>query len=380
MEFKEPAGDTFSIIEPPAKEAPKTQLVVEPIVKEEKANTETSKEEVKAETVVVPDKTPALQEEKLQEQVKPDFNALIGEATKGAIKTPEELTQRLTRLQELEETVKQPKYKNAQEEKIANFLAEYPGQDYGTGFQAYLKLQSLDVKSLDPTTAIKESMILDNLKLGLSASEAEQLANDEIERKYADDSTDLYKKRDAVLAKQKLETLQVESKAPKADPQQEQQRLQQEAYQKRQEDLRSNYLNEVDGYFKKAPEPSKIKLSDNASEDLTFKAFDAKDQKGLPIKLRPMVENYNSEVVAGRYGVKNEKNEVTGFNAALIAQDLEKIFSFEARVKEAFEHGLNIGVERYIKSRTNSDGTVKTNNALKSDAPTGGTFTPIPKP
>ena len=306
------------------------------------------------------------------QEVKLDFTALLGEATKGAIKTPEELNQVLEQYNKLREDSQKPKYKSPQEEKIAQFLAEYPGQDFGISFQMYLKLNSMDVKSLDPASAIKEAMILDNMKLGLTPAKAEQLAEREIERKYADDEDGLFKERDSIQAKQKLEALQQESKAPTANPQQEAERLQQEAYNEKAKQIRDIYLSKTKEIFTKTPEPIKIKVSDDPKEELTLKAYDAKDKAGNrinPTDLRHLVENYDQEVINGRYGIKNEKGEIIGYDPQLVARDLEKIFSFEQRIKEAVEHGIHIGTERYIKERANNKPPAPNSNAGNGVAP-----------
>lgn len=365
MEFTETPGGSFEIVDNPTIEQPPISIAEKP---EGAATQGTDETPVKEEPIV--------QEPPVQEN-KPDFGALIGEATKGAVKTPEEFEQAWLRFQQLEQDSQKPKYKSPQEEKIAQFLLEYPGQDYGTSFQVYLKLQSIDVKSLDATAAIKESMVLDSIKLGMSPAKAEQLADKEIEKKYADEDDDLLKERDSIQAKQRLETLQQESKAPTANPQQEAVRQQQAAVKEKAEKVRTDYLSKTQEIFKKGYESVKIKVSDNDAEDLVLKPYDAKDDKGeriYPIDLKNLVEDYDQKVVVGRYGIKDDKGELVGFNPSLVSQDLEKIYSFEQRIKEAVQHGITIGKLRHIKEQANiGNAATKTNNA-KASTTKGGTF------
>lgn len=341
---------------------PKPDLFIPPVkeIKEEPAAKTVEAEQPKPTEVVAKEKPAEAVKETIVKpeipEVKPDFTAFLGEATKGAVKTPEELQEKLAKLQQLELDSQKPKYKSPQEEKIAKYLEEYGGTDYGTAFQTYLKLQNTDVQSLDPATAIKEAMVLDNMKAGMTAARAELAADREMEKRYADDEDGIFKERDSYAAKQRLESLKQESKAPTANPQQEAQRKQQEQEQQANIQHRTSYLNKVNEVFSKTPEPTKIKVSADPKEDLTFKAYEAKDDSGKrinPVELKPLVENYVGHITE-RYMIKDAQGNPTGvFDPALIAKDLEKINSFETKIKEAVEHGIHIGTERYIKSRAN---------------------------
>jgi hypothetical protein len=370
------SDNEFTFMDAPPPETIKQNVVLEPaVVKTEEKSVveekptvaetkpqETSKPEEKP---VIEEKKPAVAETKPTEtivndkpipEVKPDYAAFLGDATKGAIKTPEELTAALARMQQLEADIQKPKYKSPQEEKIAGFLNEYGGSDYGLAFQTYLKLQNTDVMSLDPAAAIKEDMVLANMKLGMSAAKAELLADREIDRKYADDEDGLFKERDGIQAKQRLEALKQESKGPAVNPQQEAQRKQQEQLQQDQVQARTNYLTKVGEVFSKTPEPTKMKLSDDPKEDITFKPYDFNS-------LKPKVENFNNYIFE-RYSVKDAQGKPTGvLDPALMAKDIERMETFDAKVKEAFEHGISIGTERYIKSRANIKTPTETNGA-----------------
>lgn len=289
---------------------------------EEKAATEKQKEK--------------LPENKPEAEITPDrLNTFLNDASKGEVKSLEELSAKLAKYKELEQS-QTPRFKSPKEEAVFNFLSKYQGEDYGQGLQLFAKLQALDVKSLDNMSAIKQAETIKNVQRGMSFDKAERLAEIAVQRRYdgfSEEDAQLQSESDSIDARTSLEAMQKETVTPKEDPQVQQ-------AQKLQEQSRAKFLNEVDSLFKNTTTPEKFKFSDNPEEDLTFEESD-------PITTRKSIENY-ADWFQSRY-IKDGN-----YNVALLKKDIQGIEKQEIRIKQAINHGIVLGKEQAIRERTNT--------------------------
>lgn len=264
------------------------------------------------------------------------FKSFLSKNLNG-VESLEQVNQKIARLQELESNPA-VLFKNDQERKIFDYLSKYPGGDYGKGFQNFIKLQELNVESLDSKSALRELYLMENSRAGLSADRAERMFEFEYQEKYESKGEigKDFEDRDGFLAKQKLATLKQDAVLPPVVAQEDPARV--KAIREREE-----YLSAIDQSFQKAPiKEIKFKVSNDPSEDYIYPVQDANSVRAA---------------VTDVYGFMNSKyrDQKTG---AYKMDEMKADFAFLQNKDDLFQklidHGINIGIERRIKERTNT--------------------------
>ncbi len=239
-------------------------------------------------------------------------------------------------------------FKDDHQRKIFDFLNKYQGTDYGTGLQTFAKLQGMNVESLDSRSALRELYLLENSKMGIPQEKAEQMFEYEYQEKYESkgDVGKLFEDRDGLKAKQSLSALKSEVQvAPVVE--------QEDPYVKE----RAKFLESYDKSFAAPLKDLKVKVSDNPAEDYSFPITDEKSIKDLAYD--------NGVLWQKRY------RDATGYRVDVLKNDIAFLENKDAILKGIYEHGINAGIERKIKERTNTPDTNTPSNAPQAAAPRG---------
>jgi hypothetical protein len=295
------------------------------------------------------DTPPQPEEEEFVLETDEDFDHFLSEASEGKINSFAELDQKLNRLAEIEAN---PSIllKDDRQKKIFDYLNKYPGEDFGLGLQSFVKLQQMDINSLDPKAAIKELYIMNFTRQGLSKEDAEKAFDAEFEEKYETkgETGQIFLKRDSILAKSELQKMKDEALLPTVDSQPE------------ENNDRKAYLSEVErsfnndnGQFKEL----QISFSDNVEEDLTVPVENLED-------VQHAMANY------GEFFEQRYINPDKTWNTEQLKLDLAFLLNQEAILQKSFDHGVSVGEERKIRERTNTpDPKNPASNANQNGAP-----------
>lgn len=276
-------------------------------------------------------------------------SSFIEKATNGQIKDLNNLTSLIKENEELKARPTEPQFSNEKQKSLYEFLSTYSGDDYLAGVQHYARLDAIDPKSLDFKSAIKEQLVIENLKIGIPAHVTEQNFEDEfLERFNEDDNRTPYKlEREGQLAKKFLAsekesiktTLPVKNEVDTAKKEQE---------EKQYQEARSAYESQVrrslhgdEGAF----EALDFNFGDSPDEKVSFKIPDIKPiEDGLL--------NYQENFIDARYQEKDASGKVV-YNTDKMRNDIAILNHFPEILAQTAEHFKKVGTLEAIKQRAN---------------------------
>lgn len=277
-------------------------------------------------------------------------NTFIEKASNGQIKDLSNLSSILKENQELKTRTAEPQFESEKQKSLYEFLSKYSGDDYAVGLQHYIRLDSIDTKSLDFKSAIKEQYIIENLKIGIPAHLSEQNFEDEFQEKYSEDDnrTPFKLQREGELAKRFLAsekdsiktTLPVKNEVDTAKQEQEQ-RQYQAAIQDYEAKVKKTLYSDQ-GEF----DSLDFSFGDTPEEQFSFKIPDiAPIEEGLM--------DYQEGFFNPRYAIRDSNGAITSFDTEKMRNDLAILNHYPDMLAQTAEHFKKVGTLEAIKQRAN---------------------------